>query len=432
MKTLSIAVVAGLTLLGSRLIAPAEDRSVPNRKAQLVHTYTLTSYSLTNWGYTITELAAAEPFMRTDSPAIGSGLQHLRGNRFFSVTDRGPSLKPGDKRIFPLPNFTPTIVKFKVTDGKIVPQAHIPIVVGKSGRGVTGIPNNATNDSVPYLPSGVPLRYNPNGMDIEDICRLSRGRYLLVEEYSPSVLVVHGSGRVLKRYIPAGKTLPGAEYPVSSTLPSILDQTRPNRGFESLAVTPDGRTAYTVTQSPLGPTNDAYMNSRVLRMFRLNVKNPLNLQVTGQFIVLMSPVADYPKGNTPGLLKVSAAAWVARDQLLLLERTDETGKGGAKLILVDLRSATDISPMPVSDTLVLEDVHTDPTRLGITPARSLVVLDLNAELPEITDYKLEGLAILSDDQVAISNDNDYGIMTDREAKSKVWIIRLRERLPLRR
>jgi alkaline phosphatase len=402
-----------------------------NRSAKVLHEYTLPPYSLANWGYTAQELAAAEPYMLTDRPSIGSGLQRLCGNHFLSVTDRGPSSKPADKRFFPLPNFTPTIVLFKAVGDEIIPEAYLPIVVSESGPGVTGIPNNKTNDSVPYFPPSTLLPYNPNGIDVEDIHLLPQGMFLLVEEYSPSVVVVSQSGVVLKRYIPASKTLPGAAYPVSSTLPSILDQVRANRGLESIAVSSDGRSAYAIMQSPLGPTkNTPYLNSRVLRLLRLDVADPLNIQVTGQFLVLMSLPSEYPPGNTPDVLKISSAAWISDDKLLLLERTDEAGKGGAKLILVDLKHATDISAMPEANTLLLEDVNTDLAALGITPAVSSTVLYFNEELPELTDYKLEGLSILNANEVAISNDNDFGVTMNPKAKSRMWIIHLKDRLPL--
>ena len=65
-------------------------------------------------------------------------------------------------------------------------------------------------------------------------------------------------------------------------------------------MSPDGTTAYTVTQSPLGPTGTTAptRDSRVVRLLRMDISDPLNLQVTGQFIVLMSPVSTYPAGNT--------------------------------------------------------------------------------------------------------------------------------------
>jgi hypothetical protein len=58
------------------------------------------------------------------------------------------------------------------------------------------------------------------------------------------------------------------------------------------------------------------------------------------------------------------------------------------------------------------------------------VLYFNEELPELTDYKLEGLSILNANEVAISNDNDFGVTMNPKAKSRMWIIHLKDRLPL--
>jgi hypothetical protein len=58
-----------------------------------------------------------------------------------------------------------------------------------------------------------------------------------------------------------------------------------------------------------------------------------------------------------------------------------------------------------------------------------VVLDVNQELPAITDFKLEGLSILNNNQVSISNDNDFGIGDSPGRSSKLWQIRLSQ--PLR-
>ena len=104
--------------------------------------------------------------------------------------------------------------------------------------------------------------------------------------------------------------------------------------------------------------------------------------------------------------------------------------GGAKLILVDLSNATDVTPRTDSGTpLVYENVATDLAALGITPATSQVVLDVNLELPTITDFKLEGLSILNANTVAISNDNDFGIGDAPGRSTRIWQILLSQ--PLR-
>jgi hypothetical protein len=122
-----------------------------------------------------------------------------------------------------------------------------------AGVPVTGIPNSATEDSVPLAnAAGTLLPYNPNGMDIEDIHTLPGGDTSWWRNTARRSVIVDAEWQGDAPYTPQGKTLPGASYPVSDTLPAILSQRRANRGFEAVAVSPDGTTAYTVMQSPLG------------------------------------------------------------------------------------------------------------------------------------------------------------------------------------
>jgi alkaline phosphatase len=324
-------------------------------------------------------------------------------------------------------------VFFQAYGDQIIPHTVIRITVDDDGTPATGIPNSATEDSVPFESpiATTQLPFNPNGLDIEDLHTLPDGNFIVVDEYSPSLAIISDGGKVLKRYTPAGKTLAGAAYPVVDNLPAILAQRRPNRGFESIAVSRDGRTAYTMTQSPLGPTSSGAptRNSRILRVFRLDVSDPLNAQVTGQFLMKLSLASAYPAGNRPQDLKLSSAAWVSENKLLVLERSDEVNIGGARLVLVDLESATDVSGLPQAQTLALEDSSLDLSTLGITAATSTVVYE-NAETPELTDFKLEGLSILNANDVAISNDNDFGIGDNVTGiPSRLWVIRLRNQLP---
>ncbi len=429
------------------------------RSAQILHEYTLPSFSLENFGYSAEELAAAQANGAvTDQPAIGSGLQRLNGNHYISVTDRGPNFDrtaPSGSKAFPLPQFNPMIVLFQAIHDQIVPRDFLPLL-NDLNLPVTGLPNGPADDAPGYVsvttPVSDPLPFNQDVLDIEDVHTLPGGGFIMVEEYGPSVVIVSATGNVLRRYTPQGKTLgafvtppgfkpvgmtPAANYTVRDILPAVLKQRRANRGLESIAVSPDGRTAYAVMQSPLGSTSSGspYRDSRLVRILRLDISDPLNLQVTGQFVAYLSPVAAYPTGNFARDLKISAAEWVSEDRILILERTDKLGAGGvnlggAKLIMVDLTGATDVSGHPDAGLpLILEKVTTDLTALGITPATSTVVLDVNLELPAITDFKLEGLSILNANQVSISNDNDFGIGDLPGRATKVYTIRLSQ--PLR-
>jgi len=431
----SVLTVVGLfAICGSMTELPLQAAS--GRPARILAEHTLPPLSLSQFGFSDADLAQAQAngLVSVNLPAIGSGLQRLAGNHFLAVTDRGPTFTrttPTPGRVFPLPNYTPSLLFFNAGGGEIRLQNIVPIVVDDAGTPATGVSNSATDDSVPFSSPTATLQYafNPNGMDVEDVHTLSDGNYILVEEYSPSIVIVSDAGKVLKRYTPQGKTLVGASYAVSDRLPAILSQRRSNRGFECIAVSDDGRTGYTMTQSPLGSTGATAptRTSRIVRVLRLDLSDPLNLQVNGQFLVRLSDASTYPAGNRPQDLKISAAAWVSDDKLLLLERSDEVGIGGAKLILINLAGATDVSAMPQAATLSLEDVNTDLAALGITVATSTLVYS-NEETPELTDFKLEGLAILNQNTVAITNDNDFGIGVPAGASSKMWVILLNQPL----
>lgn len=433
--------IAGKALVTSCLLAlsplaPCLQAAGEGRPAEIIAQHVLAPFSLSHFGLSEAELATAQAngLAVVDLPAIGSGLQRVAGNHFISITDRGPTFTrttPTPGRVFPLPNYTPTIVFFRAGGGEIEIQTLLPIIVDDLGTPATGVSNSATEDSVPFASptATVQLPFNPNGIDVEDVHTLPDGNFIVVDEYNPSIAIISDTGRVLKRYTPQGKTLSGAAYPVSDTLPGILTQRRANRGFESIAVSPDGQTAYTMTQSPLGPTGATAptRNSRILRALRLNISDPLNITVTGTFLIRLSEASTYPAGNRPQDLKLSAAAWVSDEKLLLLERSDEIGIGGAKLVLVNLAGATDVQGMPQAADLTLENVNTDLAALGITVATSTIVYS-NLETPELTDFKVEGLAILNQNMVAISNDNDFGIGEPAGVSSKLWVIRLSQPL----
>ncbi len=143
-------------------------------------------------------------------------------------------------------------------------------------------------------------------------------------------------------------------------------------------------------------------------MLELDIADPLNLSVTAEYVLLMSLASTYPAGNRPQEPKVSSSAWVSKKKLLVLEWTDEPNIGGAKLVMVDLANATDVLHLPIAQTLALDDASLNLASAGITAAATSVVIR-NEETPEITDFKLEGLSILNRNEVAITNDNDFGV-----------------------
>lgn len=430
--------------------------------AQLSGTvYTLPTTSLQVFNPLLTELqlaqAVAENGAQTvNQPGIGSGMTADPKNVgfYYMVTDRGinEDRTAGDGKTFPLPQFTPTIVKTHFnSSGSIVIDQVLPIL-NADGIYATGLSNTAEDDT-PWLnqTATTPLNYNESGVDTEDIQVLPNGDFLLVEEYSPSILVVDGaSGKTKVRYTPGVKTLSGAGYAVQNILPDILAQRRSNRGFENLALSSDGKTAYAVMQSPIGNKSDSqYKYTRAVRIVRLNVADPVNASVTGHYVVLQSAISDYAKNvanytvtNKQTDLKYSAAQWLGTDRILLLERAN----GKAKLMEVDLSQATNLLGKTYENTLQPEETDTSSpymqtgmATLGIVPASAREVFSTD-ELPALVqqtadktgssptyEIKLEGMTLIDDRNLYLINDNDFGI-ADPTLNSKVWEVTLKNKL----
>jgi hypothetical protein len=429
------------------------------RGSQLLRQFELPPTSLTNFGYTQLELDAAAPNGLTvdDQPAIGSGLIWLGDDQYLGITDRGPNIDHfptgpagptdcvptgagSDGKTHLLPQFTPAIVKFRAHGGVIEPL-NIVNLVAPGNVGITGLSNffvsgdNTTDDRSFTNPCTSDSVLNVNGMDVEDFALLPNGKFIGVEENRPSLFVGDlATGLIEKRYIPETQDLTGALCTVDNTaLPEVLKKRSKNRGFEGVAVSPDQQTAYTMTQSPLevgcSGGNSTCRNNRVLRILKLDVSNPYDIFVTGQYIFRMSDPAVYPAGNTARALKLSAMAWVGPDRLLLLERSDEAGIGGIRLILVDLEGATDIDG--------LFDASLDPEQTpGIVAhhVSSQVVFEEFENQPAsqriFWTYKLEGLVIRNANSVDIINDNDFGIVGDPNdpPPTNLWTVKLADQL----
>jgi alkaline phosphatase len=231
---------------------------------------------------------------------------------------------------------------------------------------------------------------------------------------------VSPQGRVLVRYTPKSKPLTHASYPVKAILPDVFAQRRANHGFESLALSPDGRWAYAILQSPMGDDHDErFRQSRVVRALKLDLREPLGARVAGEYLLLASPARDYSAKQKQAKLSFSDAEWIGPDRLLVIEH----GKGLVKILAADFTRATDILNHPQSETLAFEDVATDLARVGVQSAE-IKELFSTRNLSGITSDKIEGLAVIGLDQLALANDNDFGLGDASGQPSMVWLLRV--------
>ena len=342
--------------------------------------------------------------------SVGSDLWHGpkdARDEFWMVTDRGPNgqiaVDGKNRRTFWVPEFNPTILRVK-TEGKAIKILDAIPIVGQSGKPVTGLPNLKDVDEAPYNYSAQELLpVNPNGLDTEGLVRTTAGDFWISEEYSPSIMHVDPTGKVIKRYIPEGLNLEGTDYPVAKVLPSIYGKRKINRGFEGIALSGDEKTLYMVLQSPLlnpdRKTGEASRNTRVL------VFDIPSEKVTAEYVYRFDVSKEFdpnPKNN-PDEMKLSGVIAMNPTTLLILERTDLV----AKLYSVDLSQATNVLGSKWNDTKTAPALEAlaDPATEGVRVLPKSLVLDLSslAGMPE----KIEGIALIDQSTIAVSNDNDF-------------------------
>lgn len=404
-----------------------------NGRASVIDTYVLpaTEIELLNPGLNLGSKldASKNGYSKTDNPGIGSALVAIpnKPGEFYMMTDRGVNFDYVNSsgkvygKVFPIPDFTPTILHVKLDQGKIGLLRAIPLLDGQ-GKPVKGLTNDSNDERSYTSVGGSQLPYAPAGLDTEALQLLPDGKFLIAEEYGPSIIVADPDGKVLVRYVPQGKHYETTAYPIKPILPAVLKQRRSNRGFENLALTADGKTAYAILQSPMGDAkNKAYENSRLVRILRLDVSNSVDAKVNGMFAVLQSHKADYLETGKQKDLKYSDAVALSQDKLLLLERATKK----VKLITADLSQATNLLEHPLADGLKFEQESDQLTTLSVTPAVTKVVFDSRDIMFSMDTDKIEGLSVLNNAVVLISNDNDFGVGDNtNDYPSKVWLVRL--------
>jgi hypothetical protein len=370
--------------------------------------------------------------------SLGSDIFRRHGdptNEFWTVTDRGPNGQPGGRRTFAVPQFDPTILHIKIHGDQIAILDAIPLR-NPDGTPVSGLPNVATFDETPWnFNATVVLDRNPNGLDTEGIVRTDDGHFWLVDEYSPSLVHVGPDGYVIERIVPINSLLTGTSYPVYKTLPEIFNKRRQNRGFEGLALSPDGTTLFFVLQSPLENPNRTI--GRASRNTRIAAFDIASREVTGEFVYRFDEACAFIHqapgcGAAPGDMKLSSVTALSATKLLIDERTDDV----AKIYLVDLSTATNIlhsSWDSLATSPSLEGLA-DPADGGIIALAKDLIVDLS-QFPGMPK-KIEGIAMVNPEMLAIANDNDFGLVdettfdaagnlsNDTGVKSQILLIKL--------
>ena len=378
---------------------------------------------------------------------FGSGLSRRPDDppgTVWAVSDRGPNIKVKDAvkdwgmeelrphlglasaRLMPRPRIGPEIAQLKV-EGDAVELVRTLRIATADGRPVSGLPLPSGPDlaSEPaFGMDGRALPADPRGFDTEGIAARPGGGFWVADEFGPSLVRLDSDGRVEVRLVPECVAL-DAPYPVDASLPAIASRRQLNRGFEAVALSRDGTSLYVAFQSPLAhPDKAAHETARHVRLWRLDAADG---RIAAQHLYPLDAPETFRRDMEAGGhfersdIKLSELVPLGGGALLALERGTET----TKLYRIEPGETTALAPEhldPATRPTVEELSGRDgPFPLPVLAKTLVFSSDGAPELPA----DMEGMARLSDRELLLVNDNDFGV---EGAETSFWRLTFEEPL----
>jgi hypothetical protein len=265
------------------------------------------------------------------------------------------------------------------------------VVFQSAGQGLNGLAPNPKNQ--------LGLAFDPEGVVINP----RTGTFLVSDEYGPSVREFSRSGELIRTFNTPANLVPRN---AATGVANYADDTgntagkRTNRGFEGLAISPDGKYAYAMLQSAM--LDEGGGNGSVNRIVKFDTATG---EAVAQYAYQMKR-----SGQGQG---ISALVAINDHEFYVLERNNRGVGVGAEFATadkevyrIDLTGASDVSGINLST-----GSYTKVSKSG-----QIVDLDANtlAALGGKSPEKWEGLAIgpkLANGKYLIlaGTDNDYSV-----------------------
>jgi hypothetical protein len=260
------------------------------------------------------------------------------------------------------------------------------------GLALNGIAPNPTNV--------LGRSFDPEGFVINP----KNGNFLVSDEYGPSLYEFDRSGKLVRSFTTPANLVPRG----AANVPNFADDTgntqgkRTNRGFEGLAVSPDGKYAFAMLQS--AALDEGAGNGVYNRIVKFDIG-------TGQAVSQYAYRMD-TSGQGRG---ISSLVALGNDRFLVLERNNRGIGVGATLntadkavYAIDLSGAVDVTGLTLPVTGAFAGAVTKGAKVMDLDANTLAAL--GGKSPE----KWEGLAIgptLADGKTLVlaGTDNDYSV-----------------------
>jgi hypothetical protein len=218
-------------------------------------------------------------------------------DEWWALSDRGPG--GGTLR------YETRVHKFKLdinmTTGEIANfQVLKTLIFRKGGSSLDGF--------APEVAGPLDLAFDPEGIVVHPLT----GHLLISDEYGPSLLEINGAGQVVRRYETPANLVPRNAASGVANFASDFGNTagkRTNRGFEGLAISPDGRTVYAMLQSAM--LDEGSGDGRLNRIVAFDTRTT---RVKAQYAYRMEG-SDQGRG-------ISALVAINDTEFLVLERNN--------------------------------------------------------------------------------------------------------------
>ncbi|MBS3914906.1 MAG: esterase-like activity of phytase family protein [Bacteroidetes bacterium] len=348
------------------------------------------------------------------------------GKEFWICSDRGVNIdaananpstcRPTYDKIFSFPSYAPKIHRIRL-NGDSLQIIQTISIKRPSGTGATGVlnPDGFGSTSTEKASTDTVLNcanFNSKiaakdiwGMDAEGLVVDKDGNFWICEENGPTIWKLNKNGVLIKRFTPYAN-LSGAQAQ-DVQIDEVFKYRKNNRGFEGIALAPNGK-IYAIIQSPLlYPTQSVGESTRIHRILEIDPTN----NSTKMYAYLNDGIIGASGSNQIRLKdwKIGDMAAINDSTFLVLEAASRGTSDYRRIYQININSATAVSSgLYGSSTLEgLADASGLAT-YGIVPVKKTLFMDLDANGWPSTLEKAEGLAIINDSTIAICNDNDYG------------------------